>query len=111
MKTKGKGFFWTNIKYDKLDISTYNLGLNHQIPLYVYSKEGNLIHEFPNQTQASKYLNISTHIIKDCRIFGLLYNDTYYFCEVKEDNYSKARIRYVENRSVCKYNGETGEFI
>lgn len=111
LKTKGKGFFWTNIKYDKLDISTYNLGLNHQIPLYVYSKDGDLIYEFPNQTKASKNLNISFSTIKDCRIFGLLYNDTYYFCEVKDDNYSKARIKYIESRSVCKYNGETGEFI
>lgn len=111
LKTKGKGYFWTNTKIDKLDISTYNLGLNHQIPLYVYSKEGNLIQEFPNQTQASKSLNISPTVIKDCRIFGLLYNDKYYFCEIKDTTFSKARIRYIEGRSVCKYNGETGEFI
>ena len=111
LKTKGKGFLWTNIKCDKLDISSYNLGLNHQIPLYVYSKEGNLIHEFPNQSQASKALNISPTVIKDCRIFGLLYKDTYYFCEIRDDNYSRARIRYIESRPVSKYNGETGEFI
>lgn len=111
LKTKGKGFFWTNTKYDKLDISTYNLGLNHQIPLYVYSKKGDLIAEYPNQTKTSEALGITVSTIKNCRIFGILYKDKYYFCEVKDDNYSKARIRYIESRPVSKYNGETGEFI
>lgn len=111
LKIKGKGFLWTNIKVDKLDISTYNVGLNHQIPIYVYSKEGALVHEFPNQIQASKFLKISTGAIKNARIFGLLVKDSYYFCEIKDDNYSKARVRYIETRPVYKYNGETGEFI
>ncbi len=111
LKTKGKNYLWTNFKFDKLDISTYNLGLNHQIPIYVYSKEGTLLYEFDNQTQASKTLKINIITIKNCRIFGILYKDKYYFCEVKDDNYSKARLRYVEGRSICKYNGETGKFI
>ena len=111
LKVKGKGFFWTNVKYEKLDISSYNLGLNHQIPIYIYSKEGKLLQEFPNQLQASKALNICSSTIKEYRIFGLLYKDMYYFCEVKDDNYAKARLRYVESRAICKYDGKTGEFI
>ncbi len=111
LKIKGKGFLWTNTKVDKLDISTYNLGENHQIPLFVYSIEGNLLYEFPNQVQASKNLNISSSCLKNCRIFGISYKNKYYFCEVKDENYSKARLRYVEGRMVCKYDGETGEFI
>lgn len=111
LKVKGKGFFWTNVKYEKLDISSYNLGLNHQIPIYIYSKEGKLLQEFPNQLQASKALNICSSTIKEYRIFRLLYKDMYYFCEVKDDNYAKARLRYVESRTICKYDGKTGEFI
>lgn len=110
-KLKGKGFLWTNKKVDKLDISAYNLGLNHQISLYVYSKGGELLYEFPNQTQASKALNISTSIIKDHRVSGILYKDKYYFCEVKDETYIKARTKYINNRVVCKYDGSTGKFI
>lgn len=111
LKQKGKNFLWTNYKFEKLDTSTYNLGENHQIPLYVYSKEGNLLYEFSNQTQAINALGINSSTIKNCRIFGILYRDTYYFCEVKDNDYASARLRYIESRSVCKYNGETGEFI
>ena len=111
LKIKGKEFLWTNFKVDKLDISTFNLGTNHQIPIYVYSKEGKLIQEFPNCTQASKALGIDMVSIKNSRIFGLLIKDSYYLCEIKDSDYSKARLRYTESRSVYKYDGTTGEFI
>ena len=110
LKIKGKNSFWTNVKYDKLDISDYNLGLNHQIPIYLYSEFGEYLKEFPNQTQASKSTGISISSIKDSRIFGLL-KKGFYFCEVKSDNYSKARKRYIENRPIYKYDGSTNLFL
>lgn len=110
LKIKGKNSFWTNVKYDKLDTSEYNLGLNHQIPIYVYLESGEYLTEFPNQTQASKEMKINPNSIKEARIFGLLKNG-FYFCEVKDENYSKARKIYIESRPIYKYDGTTNLFL
>lgn len=110
LKIKGKNSFWTNVKYDKLDTSGYNFGLNHQIPIYVYLESGKFFKEYPNQTQASKDLKITDSLIKDARIFGLLLKG-FYFCTVKDENYSKARKTYIENRTVYKYDGVTNLFL
>lgn len=110
LKIKGKESFWTNVKYDKLDISEFNLGLNHQIPIYVYLETGEFFAEFPNQTQAAKEMNVSTSQIKNARIFGILVKG-FYFCTVKDTEYTKARKNYVENRPVYKYDGITNVFL
>ena len=111
LKIKGKNYLWSNTKFDKLDISTYNLGLNHQIPIYVYSKQGYLIDEYPNTTQASKGLKLGSTKIKKARTLGLLIKDSFYLCEVKDKTYTEARLRYIESREVHKYKGKTGEYI
>lgn len=109
-KFKAKGFLWNTDKMDKLDLSNYNLGLNHQIPIYVYLQDGSFYKEYPNQTQAAKDLGVNASTIKNCRIFGLL-SKGYYFCEIKADKYAKARCEYIISRPVYQFNGETGEFI
>lgn len=111
LKIKGKNSFWTNVKYDKLDVSSYNHGLNHQVPVHVYLKTGEYYKSYPNCTQASKDLGISGSSIKDSRIFGILVKNKYYFCTVKDDIYPKARKIYIESRKIYKYDGETLEFL
>jgi len=110
-KFKAKGFFWNTDKVNKLNLSNYHLGLNHQIPIYVYLQDGSFYKEYPNQRQASNNLNIDAATIKNCRLFGLLHRKGYYFCEVKSDKYAKARHEYILSRPVYQFNGDTGEFI
>lgn len=109
-KQTGKGFLWTNVKYEKLDISDFSLGQNHQIPIYVYDKNGNFITKYKNQKIASEETGICKCKLKEARIFGILYND-FYFCEEYDKNYSKARKKYIENRTIYQYDGNTGVFL
>ena len=110
LKIKGKNSFWTNVKYDKLDITEFNLRLNHQVPIYVYTETGEYLTKFQNQIQAAKEIGININSIKEACIFGLL-KKGFYFCEVKDKNYSKARKTYIENRPIYKYDGTTNKFL
>lgn len=110
LKTKGKNSFWTNVKYEKLDVSNFNLGLNHQIPIYVYNEAGEFLREFPNQTQASEETGITVNSIREARIFGLL-KKGFYFCTIKDTNYSRARKTYIENRPIYKYDSDTNLLV
>lgn len=109
-KAKAKGFFWNTDKVDKLDLSTYNLGLNHEIKIYCYSKSGEFLEEFKNQTQAAKALSISASAIKESRITGSCVKNMYYFSSIKEDSYDKARKEYICTRQVYKYSSD-GSFL
>lgn len=108
-KQIAKGFLWSTDQMEKLNLSNYNLGLNHQIKISCYDLEGNFITEYKNQVQTSKNTGISIAKIRQMRLLGIPYKDMY-FCEVKADNYSKARNEYVNNREVFQYNSN-GEFI
>ncbi len=110
-KVKAKNHFWSTDKVPKLDLTNYNLGKNPQIAIYCYLKNGKFLEEYPNQTQASKALNISISVIKEARLCGNCVNDTYYFCTVKDISYDRARKKYIQTRPVYKYDGNTGEFI
>lgn len=105
-KSKAKGYFWNTDKVDKLDLSNYNLGLNHQIKIYCYLKTGEFYKEFVNQTTASKELKVTMDSIKQSRMTGSCVQNMYYFCLVKADSYDKARKEYIEGRPVYRYNSD-----
>lgn len=109
-KAKAKNSYWNTDKVDKIDLSKYNKGDNHQIPIYIYLKTGEFYKEFKNQTQAAKYLNVSTVAIKSSRILGTCIKNEYYASSIEADGYDKARKTYIENRAVYKYSKE-GKFI
>lgn len=104
-KIKIKNSFWNTDKVDKLDLDNYNLGNNHQAETHVYLSTGEYYKSFPNQTQASKELKVSTDAIRHSKIEGVLVKKGMYYCSsVKADSYDKARTEYIKFRSVYKYN-------
>ena len=105
-KSKAKNYLWSTDKLDKLDLSNYNLGNNHQIKIYCYLKNGEFYREYPNQTQASKDLKISSSSIRHSRLEGVCINDTYYFCSIKANSYDKARKEYILSRPVYRYKSD-----
>ena len=109
-KCKAKGYFWNTDKVNNIDLSKYNLGLNHAVVVHCYLKTGEYYKSYKTQAQASKDLNISPSSIKNSRLLGTCIKNMYYFSTVKADNYSIARKQYIMSRPVYKYDSN-GVFI
>jgi hypothetical protein len=69
-KAKAKGYFWNTDKVEKLDLSNYNLGLNHSIKVFFYSKEGEYLNEYKTLAEAYRNTGISQRSIKNACILG-----------------------------------------
>ena len=110
-KFKAKGFFWSTDKVDKLDLSNYNLGLNHSIQNYCYLKTGEFYKAYKTLAEASRDIRSCSGTIRNACLLGNCVQNKYYFSFIKADSYDKARKLYIETRPVYKYNSETGEFI
>lgn len=108
-KAKAKGYFWNTDKLDKLDLSNYNIGLNHQIKIYCYLKTGEFYGEYNNQTIAARELGVSISNIRESRLSGNCVKNKYYFCQVRAESYDKARKEYIESRPVYRYTAD-GKF-
>jgi len=109
-KSIAKNYLWNTDKLEKLDLSLYNLGNNHQIKLYLYNINGDYIKEYKNQTIMSKELNVSTTSIRNSRLLGSVLKKQYYVSTEKAESYSLARSIYLDNRPVYKYD-KNGCFI
>ena len=109
-KCKAKGFYWNTDKLEQLDLSNYNKGLNHSIEVHCYLKNGEYFKSYKTQAQAKRELDVSISNIRESRLLGVCVNDRYYFSDVKENSYDKARKQYIENRPVYQYDAE-GHFI
>jgi hypothetical protein len=105
-KAKAKGFFWNTDKVEKLDLSNYNLGLNHSIKIFFYSLEGKYLGGFKTQTSAERKTGISASCIKKSCILGIPVKNKYYISYIKAESYDKARTEYLKTRSVYKYNSD-----
>lgn len=105
-KIKIKNSFWSTDKVEKLDLSNYNLGLNHSIIIYVYDKNGKYLGGYKSITSASNKLNSCSNTIKDRCIFGGLLKNKCYVSFVKDETYDKARKKYILSRSVYRYNSD-----
>lgn len=102
-KSKAKGFFWNTDKTDKLDLTNYNLGLNHAIKVHCYLKTGEFYKTFKTQAEASRELEVSSTQIRNSRLLGSCIKDSYYISDVLETSYDKARKTYICNRPVYRY--------
>lgn len=103
-KTKAKGYFWNTDKVEKLDLTNYNLGLNHAIKIFFYSKDGKYLGGFKTQASAERNTGITTYKIREACILGVLVKEKYYISYIKAESYDKARTEYLKTRSVYKYN-------
>lgn len=105
-KSKAKNCFWNTDKVEKLDLSNYNLGLNHSIKIFVYSLDGKYLGGFKTQTSAERKTGISSSTIKKACILGNVVLNKYYLSYIKADSYDKARTEYLRTRSVFKYDSD-----
>ena len=105
-KAKAKGFFWNTDKVEKLDLSNYNLGLNHSIKVFFYSLKGKYLGGFKTQASAERKTGISPSCIRKACILGVPVKNKYYISYIKAESYDKARTEYLKTRSVYKYNSD-----
>lgn len=105
-KAKAKGYFWNTDKVDKLDLTGYNLGLNHAIKVFFYSLDGKYLGGFKTQASCVRNTGISINSIKKACLLGNCVKNKYYISYVKADSYDKARSEYLKTRPVFKYNSD-----
>lgn len=110
-KCKAANYYWNTDKVEKLDLSQYNQGDNHKIQITCYLANGDFYQTFESQKQCVTQLGVSNSNIKNSCILGNCVSNKYYFSYIEAENYSKARTEYLKTRSVCKYDGLTGNFI
>lgn len=103
-KCKAKNCFWNTDKVEKLDLTNYNLGLNHSIKIFVYSLKGTYLGGFKTQASAERNLHVCASSIKEACILGNSIKNKFYVSYIKADSYDKARTEYLKNRNVFKYN-------
>ena len=104
-KFKVKGFIFSEIKTDCIDLSVYNF--KTPVSVYRYLKTGEFDKEFNSMDSAGKNtLNTSTIYIQKAATLGYLVKDQYYFSFYRESSYDKARTLQIKNREVYCYDSE-----
>ena len=103
-KVKIKNSFWSTDKVEKLDISNYNLGLNHAKIVYIYGLDGKYLGGYKSSASAFRKLGISD--VRHYCIFVWIVKNKCYITYVKEKTYDKARVTYINTRPVYRYNSD-----
>lgn len=103
-KQKACESYWNTDKVDKLDLTNYNKGDNHKIPVYMYDIEGNYLQCFESQAEAKRQLGfvVTTRAL----YLGTPIRKKYYFCTTFGTSFDKARTEYVKNRPVYRYEAD-----
>ena len=105
-KAKAKNYFWSTDKLEKLDLTNYNLGLNHSNKIYFYNLKGHYLGGFKTQAEAERKSGIAATTIRKACILGTCVNNKYYLSYVRAESYDKARTEYIKFRPVFKYNSD-----
>lgn len=110
-KSKCGGFLWSTDKVDNVDITLYKIKDNGRIEIHTYDKNGSLLNSYISLKEASKKMHLSPESIRDALHSGLLIKDTYYISTEKAPRFDLARKLYLENRTVYKYDSDSGVFL
>lgn len=102
-KSSCAGFYWSKIKYPKLNITNYHKQKELR-PVYMYDLRGNFIKKF-DSTQSTGYTQASISAE-----LGNIVDKKYYLCFIKAASYSEARDLFIKQRLIYQYNSQ-GEFL
>lgn len=107
-KIKAANYFWTDIKYDKLDLSLYKTE-NDKIPVFQYSNTGEYDCCYECISDAARVINSTTSNLYRAIKLGYLYFNKYYSYEFYP-RYDRAKTESIKGRPVYQYS-VTGEYI
>lgn len=108
-KTKAAGYFWSEEKYDKLDLSEYKTDNKVFRPVFQYSETGEYDCCYDKVTDAARVNNASTSNIHRSCVLGIKCNDKY-FLYTYEQRYDKARKKSLKYVKVFQYSLE-GKYL
>ena len=105
-----KFFFWSNNKYEILDLSAYNTETKKSKNISIYTKSGVFMQEFSSALDASKFCKCSNSQILRSAKLGYLIDGNYRASFIKAETYDKAKNIYLNTQRVYQYSKE-GQFI
>lgn len=109
-KTKCKGYFWTKVKYDTLDITKmHNYTGQEKIPVFQYSDKGEYECCYDSMLQAANVLGTHHTNISNAMKLGILCKGKH-FSNTYEPNYSIANNERMKSTEVHQYDLE-GNYI
>ena len=107
-KIKASDYFWTDVKYDVLNLSEYKVTSN-KIPVFQYSSTGEYDCCYESVSDAARVNNVaSTNISRACKL-GYKCNNKYFSYEFNS-NFTKVRTETVRGKHIYQYSLK-GEFI
>lgn len=110
-KTVSKNSLWSTDKVDKINVGEYNILDNHRKVVHLYDKSGKYLKTFQSTSGMALEIKVSASEIKEACIFGTLLKKIYYCSYIQADEFAVAKKQYIDNRTVYKYDGNSGKFI
>lgn len=107
-KISGGGYFWSETKVDKLNLSEYKTSTN-RIPIFQYSSTGEYDCCYESIADASRCNNISNHEISNAAKLGILCKGKYFSFEF-DMFFSTAKYNYLYEIPIYVYD-INGNFI
>ena len=109
-KHKCKGYFITNVKYDKLDLSKmHSYEGPNKIPVFQYDQNGKYECCYDSIKNAAKVLNFDDTCIGRAIKLGILYKNKY-FTSVFDTEFSNAKSTEIISREIHQYDLE-GKYL
>lgn len=107
-KIKAAGYFWTEVKYEKLDISLYK-NSDNRVPIFQYSNTGEYDCCYESISDAARVIqNTTSNIVRGIKM-GYLVSNKYFSYEFSEQ-FSRAKTESIRGRIIYQYS-LTGEYL
>ena len=108
-RTPSLKYFWTDYKYDKLDLENFKLNEN-KTHTYLYDINGNLLNEFDSISDCSKYINEDLQKVSKAIRGKFCIAKTYYCSDIKYKKFPIQNIDIHKDDKLYQYDLE-GNFI
>lgn len=107
-KIQAAGYYWSDEKVDKLDLSQYKATTN-RIPIFQYSSTGEYDCCYESLADAARINNCcTTNISRACRLGYMIHNK--YFSYEFSDQFSTAKFDYIHHIPIYMYD-VTGAYL
>ena len=107
-KTPSKGFLWSDLKTDNLDIDEYNINMNCKT-IYMYDVNGNYLKSFSSIAECAKSLNTNRTNISQALHSQYSFKKQFYFSQKKYKKFPKINQNFRMN-PIYQYSLD-GKFI
>lgn len=108
-RTPSLGYLWTDYKYDKIDLESFNINKN-KTHTYLYDLQGKLINEFISIAECAEYIKESENKVSKAIRGKFCISNTYYCSDIKYNIFPIQPIINHKNDKLYQYD-LSGNFI